>query len=360
MNDTTSTAGSSQAETTLPANVPVAATAAGLPRQSWRMLVLVFVVVAALAWAGVYFLRGIPLTGKGAEVRPAPAASAPAAGQAKPVKALTDEQLDRMVAQVSEQTQREPKNHTAWAMLAHTYEMQGKFPEAVRAYAKLIELVPRDAQLLADYADALAVANGRSFKGEPQALIDRALAADPKNAKALALAATAQMDEKAWDKAQGYWERVQKATQDPALLELAQVGLTQVQALSGKAVAPQKTASGVPGATLAGTVTVAEALKGQLPKQGTLYVFARPAQGSRMPVALLKKQVADLPLSFVLDDAAAMVPGVGLSGQKDVVVVARISVTGNVTPAPGDLQGVSAPIPVGQKGIKLEINEVLK
>lgn len=352
MNDSTSSAGIAQADAPAPAT--------GLPKQSWLMLVLVFVVVAALAWAGVYFLRGVPLTTTGKEASPAPAASAPAPGQAKPVKALTDEQLDRMIAQVSEQTQREPKNHTAWAMLAHTYEMRGKFSEAVRAYAKLIELVPRDAQLLADYADALAVANGRSFKGEPQSLIDRALAVDPKNAKALALAATAQMDEKAWDKAQGYWERVQKATQDPALLELAQVGLTQVQALSGKAGAPQKAASGVPGATLAGTVTVADALKAQLPKQGTLYVFARPAQGSRMPVALLKKQVADLPLSFVLDDAAAMVPGVGLSGQKEVVVVARISLSGNVTPAPGDLQGVSAPVPVGQKAIKLEINEVLK
>lgn len=360
MNEQTSPAGTSQAEVPASKSHQEAVPAAGLSRQSWLMLVSVFVVVAALAWAGVYFWRAIALGSKGEEARPAAAASAPTAGQAKPVKALTDEQLDRMVAQVSEQTQREPKNHTAWAMLAHTYEMQGKFPEAVRAYAKLIELVPRDAQLLADYADALAVANGRSFKGEPQALIERALVADPKNAKALALAATAQMDEKAWDKAQGYWERVQKATQDPALLELAQMGLTQVQALSGKAASPQRAASGAAGAALAGTVTVAESIKAQVPKQGTLFVFARPAQGSRMPVALLKKQVTDLPLSFVLDDAAAMVPGVGLSGQKDVVVVARISVSGNVTPAPGDLQGVSAPVPVGQKAIKLEINEVLK
>ncbi len=336
------------------------------------MLAVVFVVVVVASWAAVVLLRGIPLT-SGAALVPPPAPAAPASdpAPAKPVKALTDEQLERMVAQVTEKTKKEPKNASAWAMLAHTYEMQGKFPEAARAFAKLAELEPRDAQVLADYADALAVANGRSFKGEPQALIDRALALDPKNAKALALAATAQQDEKAYDKAIALWERTLAATQDPDMMDLARSGLAQARALSGKGPAPGMTASSPaapkpvvvdPNARVTGTVSVAEALKAQLPKQGTLYVFARPVQGSRMPVALLKRQVSDLPMGFVLDDAAAMVPGMSLSGQKEVVVVARISVSGNVTPAPGDLQGVSGPVAVGQKAapIKLEINEVLK
>jgi cytochrome c-type biogenesis protein CcmH len=79
-----------------------------------------------------------------------------------------------------------------------------------------------------------------------------------------------------------------------------------------------------------------------------------------MPVALLRKKVSDLPLNFSLDDSMAMVPNMGLSKQSHVVVVARISLTGNVTPAAGDLEGVSAPVAVGSKDLKLEITEVVK
>jgi hypothetical protein len=43
-----------------------------------------------------------------------------------------------------------------------------------------------------------------------------------------------------------------------------------------------------------------------------------------------------------------------------VIVVARISLRGNVTPEAGDLEGISAPVAVGSKDLKLEITEVLK
>ena len=79
-----------------------------------------------------------------------------------------------------------------------------------------------------------------------------------------------------------------------------------------------------------------------------------------MPVALMRKKASDLPLNFSLDDSMAMVPNMNLSTQSQVVVVARISLRGNVTPEAGDLQGVSAPVAVGTKDIKLEIGEVLK
>ena len=77
-------------------------------------------------------------------------------------------------------------------------------------------------------------------------------------------------------------------------------------------------------------------------------------------MALLRKQVRDLPVEFTLDDSNAMVRDTKLSQVRTVVIGARISARGDVTPKPGDMQGWSAPVPVGTRGIRLEISEVIK
>jgi cytochrome c-type biogenesis protein CcmH len=111
---------------------------------------------------------------------------------------------------------------------------------------------------------------------------------------------------------------------------------------------------------ITGRVTVAAALKGQFGPDDALFVFARPAEGSRMPVALMRRKASDLPFDFALDDSMAMVPEFKLSKQAKVIVGARISKQGDARPQAGDLQVLSAPVTVGTRGIKLEITEVVK
>jgi cytochrome c-type biogenesis protein CcmH len=79
-----------------------------------------------------------------------------------------------------------------------------------------------------------------------------------------------------------------------------------------------------------------------------------------MPLAILRKQVKDLPLDFTLDDSMAMSPANALSGSKKVVVSARVSKSGNAMPQPGDLSGQSGEVSVGAKGLHIEIHEVVK
>ncbi|MEI6734703.1 MAG: tetratricopeptide repeat protein [Comamonadaceae bacterium] len=297
-------------------------------------------------------------------------ASSPLPGPAKSLKALSDEQLERMIVQASSQTQREPKNTSAWAMLAHSYEMLGKFAEAVNAYTKLAQLLPNDAQVLADYADVLAVTNGRSFKGEPLNLLKRALAVDSKNTKVLVLMGSASAQEKDYAQALDYYQRARLVTKDPTVLLQIEASVAQTKALSGEfpvaELGPARAASepGVVGAKVAaqvsGRVSLSSDLRARAPAQATLFLYARPADGSRMPVALLRKKVSDLPFDFRLDDSMAMDPSHGLSTQSMVVIVARISMRGNVTPQSGDFEGSSAPVPVGNSAVKLEIAEVLK
>ena len=92
----------------------------------------------------------------------------------------------------------------------------------------------------------------------------------------------------------------------------------------------------------------------------TVFIFARAAEGGRMPLAIVRKQVKDLPFDFTLDDSSAMSPASRLSGAARVVVSARVSKSGQALPAPGDLSGQSAPIANVASGVLVEINDVVK
>jgi cytochrome c-type biogenesis protein CcmH len=122
-------------------------------------------------------------------------------------------------------------------------------------------------------------------------------------------------------------------------------------------VAPKGTPA--TGAAVSGVVTLAASLAGKAAPDDTLFVFARAAEGPRMPLAILRKQVKDLPLTFTLDDSMAMSPAARLSLAGRVVVGARVSKRGDATAQPGDLQGLSAPVSPGAGGLKIEIAEVV-
>ena len=92
----------------------------------------------------------------------------------------------------------------------------------------------------------------------------------------------------------------------------------------------------------------------------TVFIFARAANGGRMPLAILRKQVRDLPVHFMLDDSLSMSPAAKLSSASSVVVSARISKSGEALPQPGDLAGQAAPVALGATGVRVEISEQVK
>ena len=300
---------------------------------------------------------------------PAPAAAGTAPGAETAARALSPDRVQRMIDEVTLRVQKDPKDSSAWALLAHSYDMLGKFDESSKAYAKLVELMPGNAQVLADYADALAVSKGRSFKGEPEQLLRRALAADPKNLKALLLAGTDAFDRQAYGDAIGFWERARSVSTDAAVTRQIDSGLAEARVLATRAgasapaaaVASRKTAASAAaaGREVSGRVSLSAALQAKASPDDTVFIFARSTLGSRMPVALLRKKVRDLPLEFRLDDSMAMVPEIRLSALSAVVVGARISKRGDATPHAGDLQGLSSPVAVGARGVQIQISEEL-
>jgi cytochrome c-type biogenesis protein CcmH len=109
-----------------------------------------------------------------------------------------------------------------------------------------------------------------------------------------------------------------------------------------------------------GSVSVADAVKGGIAPGAVLFVYARPADGSRMPLAILRQPAGAFPVGFKLDDTLAMAPQARLSLHREVTLVARISKSGDATPQPGDITGSLGPVKVGARDLKLVLNEVVK
>jgi cytochrome c-type biogenesis protein CcmH len=283
---------------------------------------------------------------------------------------LTKEQFEDMVGRLEQRLQKEPGNAEGWVLLARSNLMLQRFPEAAKAYARAAALVTDNADLYADYADALAMAQGQQLQGEPERLIALALKLDPQHIKALALAGTVAFEKKDYAGAIAYWERILKVpSADPEMVQAITGSIAEARSLAGgaplaKATPPAppagKPAATPPSAEVSGTVRLAPELAGKAAPTDTVFIFARPVSGPRMPLAVLRKQVRDLPVTFRLDDSMAMSPASKLSDHGQVVIGARVSKGGGPGAQPGDLEGLSAPVGLGSSGIAVVINSEVR
>lgn len=307
-----------------------------------------------------------------------PRALSPAEIPADASKGVTHAQVEAMVAKLAERMKQNPDDAQGWAMLGKSYAVMGRFDDAVAAYANAEKRAPDNPHLLADYADTLAMKQGQGLQGEPEALILRALKIDPNHLKSLALAGTIAFEKNDYAGALKYWEKL--ATLVPPDSDIARgvkSGIDEARGLlrekggtakaaatsSGKATNAAQAASGsnATNATqtaggVSGTVTLAPALVAKAAPGDTVFIFARSAEGPRMPLAILRKKVSDLPLKFTLDDSLAMSPAARLSGAPQVIIGARISKSGDASPKPGDLQGASKPVNNTQQGVNVVID----
>lgn len=266
---------------------------------------------------------------------------------------LSNAQVEGLVNQLAQRLRVQPDDAQGWYMLGRSYAALERPADAAAAYAKAVELVPEEAMLRADYADVLASVDGGSLQGAAQAQIERALALDADQPKALALAASAAMER--GDKAQAiaYWERLHRLL-PPQSQTAARIAASLAEARGE----PAPAATG-PAASVSGRVALSNKAPRKPGPGETVFVYARPVDGSRMPLAVLRKQVRDLPLAFTLDDNMAMSAGHGLSSQQSVVLEARISASGNAIAQPGDLVGRAGPVAVGSSAVEIFIESMV-
>ncbi len=328
-------------------------------RNQHKVLAIVLIVLLPLTAAGVYWKVGNQ-------------------------QALKQESRDRnegfaslnseaAIKMLEEQIAAKPDDVESLLQLAQSYSEAGRFTDAVTIYDKLTRLIPTEAQLWADYADVQAMASGKTLIGNPTKYLDKALVLDPDNFKALALSGSAAMERGDYAATIRHWERllnmipgedenskiVETGIQQARVL-LAQKNGATAPATAQRAPAKEQSQSAQTGKeSISGTVVLSDALKSRASPDDTLFILVRAAEGPKMPLAIVRKQVRDLPLKFTLDDTTSMSPQMKVSNFEQVVVIARVSKSGNAMTQAGDLMGMSATIKPGAKGLKLVIDQVI-
>jgi cytochrome c-type biogenesis protein CcmH len=319
-------------------------------------------------WAAIILVVGIPLLAAGLYNMLGSQQIIPllAQMQANPPPAATSGKgqmsVEEMVEKLAERMRSQPDDMKGWVMLARSYVVLKRYDAAVDAYRNILRLGGNSAELLADYADALAMAAGGRFTPETGELLTRALAAEPDNIKALWLAGHWKNQEGDYAAAVEYWQQAAALLpaegEDAAVInqqiarareKLGLPPLASAQPAASVAAPPLETAAPAAAATaIQVSVSLDPQLAAQVEPDDTVFVFARAAQGPRMPLAIVRKQVRDLPLSVSLDDSLAMSPAMVLSKFTEVSVGARVSRSGNAMPQSGDLQGSKSPVVVGK------------
>ncbi|MEO8807691.1 MAG: c-type cytochrome biogenesis protein CcmI, partial [Burkholderiaceae bacterium] len=300
-----------------------------------------------------------------------PAALDPVARQG-----TTQGEVEKMVATLAARLEAKPDDPKGWAVLGRSYRVMGRMADAAKAFGRIGPELDRDPVLLAEYADVLAANANGNLEGKPLEMVARALKLDPENPMALALSATAAFNRKDMPAAIGLWERLLKnLPPDSEDAKWVQNQLAEIRtAMAGNAVAradgtqvipapaaasaatsPVAVASG--DTSIRGQVSLAPALAAQALPTDTVFIFARAVQGPRMPLAVQRGKVSDLPIAFKLDDSLAVSPDFKISGFTEVRIEARISRSGSATPSPGDLIGVGPVVKPGARDLKLQIDQ---
>ncbi len=265
---------------------------------------------------------------------------------------MPEHDINRTLELLAQRLREEPDHADGWMLLGRSYTSLQRYDEAVAAYEQARKYGGDSPELLIDYADTLIAAKGGGFSDEAGAMLQQALAQQPDNPKGLWLIGHWHYQRGDYREARSSWQRV--VTQVQPGSENAVVLQQQIQLASAKLgeTAPPEpaptTGSNTGKASIQVTVTLDPALRDSAAPDDTLFVFARAVSGPRMPLAIVRKQVRDLPVTVTLDDSMAMTPAMVLSRFPQVSVGARISKTGQAIAAPGDLQGMQSPVPTNK------------
>lgn len=319
--------------------------------KGWLILALI-----PILSAGFYAWRGHP-TGQPAQESQAP----------------NMEQINAMVQGLADKLSKNPDNPEGWVMLARSYMNLNRIQDAVTAFSHVESKMGNDSGLLADYAEALVATQDPANAAKAEHLVQQALALEPGNVKALFLRGGLAFSHGDYRLAVSSWEKIMPLLEPGS--EDANFVLDGINKARGKIGLPARKgedfqAAGAGGpvkdgktsnpsaTTISGEVTLDPALRDKAAATDTVFILARAVEGPRMPLAVVRTTVAQLPYRFELTDAMAMTPQLKLSSFPLVRVEVRVSKSGQAMPHSGDLVGASLPLKPGAKGVTLKISSV--
>jgi len=271
--------------------------------------------------------------------------------------------VEEMARQLEKKLHANPNNPNGWYTLGRTYMSLKDFDKAVAALKRLRKLVGDEPAVLITLADALTMANQGRMSGEPFELVKLVLQKKPDDPTALWLAGLGYEEANDRKTAIKHWKKLLPLIKDEPrsvqqiklLIAAAERKIGIEPTVTPTPLTPNQSASSNSSSTtnasavtasIKVTVKLAEGLKTKVSPTDFVLVYARAVSGPRMPLAIVRKQVRDLPMTLVLDDSMAMQPSMKLSNFAKVNLIARISKLGQAIPKSGDAQGEFGPVEV--------------
>ncbi len=327
-------------------------TAAKVTNAQGRWVVYVVLIVVPLLSTGLYFLLGnYPAVSHSAEM-------------SVDTERLKLAEINKMVTRLAEKMQDNPDNGQGWLMLGQSYRALEQYPKAVEALANAYRLLGDKPEVMLLYADALANANDKNLIGKPSELIAKVLALEPDNMEALWLGGMAKAQSGEDQAAYDTWKKLL------GLLPPGSEGQKQIQGLLDQLVAekPQVIVadkSNKPvvanGVEVKVAVDMTAELKATAKPNDTVFIYAQALSGPKMPLAIARKIVSELPVTVILNDSMTMMPNMKLSNFPKIKLLARVSASGNAMPQAGDLIGSLDSVELIDKTAhKIIINDAIK
>lgn len=320
-----------------------------------RTLALALAIGLPLAAAALYHLKGEPAA---LDSKALKASAAPESG------ALT---MDAAVAKLEQRIALEPGNLEGLALLARSYMAMEKYDLARDTYAKAVKLSPDDSELSVEYAEAMVrTSPDHSFPPEAVAMLEKAVAKDPTNQRALFFLGTQKMHDNQPAEAAAIWEKLLPMVEPSVAAELRPqidgarlaAGMPPLPPMpQDAALPPAHPAMAAQDGVLNIEVEIDPALARTVKPGSVLYVFARSLDGKGPPFAAKRIELGTLPMQLQLSDADSPMPAARLSLQKNILLMARVSETGDVTAASGDIEATPAQVATnGKEKITLILN----
>jgi len=316
-------------------------------------IVLSLAVLLAVLWPLWRDARGLVLAGVATlgiatfalyRVVGTPAALEPQAATPMPAT------LDDAVAQLEAELEKQPNEPEGWRLLGKSYAALQRYGDAQKAFERAVQLLPTDADLLVEAAQARLFNNAdRKLDAQAIALLDKAVAINPDHQRARWFIGLAQRQEGRHAEAAKTWEPL-LARVDPNTAATLRTQINEARAEAGlpplAETAPAADASPV---LLTVTVDLAPTLKDKLAPGDTLFVFARQPGGPPMPVAAKRLPVSAFPVTVPLGDGDSPMPTLKLSQLPQVQLVARIAKGSGPAAQSGDLEAdaVTADVKAG-------------
>lgn len=320
--------------------------------------VLIFT-VPALA-IGFYAYLGQPELIGGAKKQTAAPAGHASRSKGKNLPSV-EEMVEKLVAKLKEN----PKNAEGWFMLARSYMSMNRYKEAVEALEKTNKLIPNNPTVMLRYADALTMLSGGRITGKPFDLIKRAVAIKPDDPTGLWLIGMGYAEQGEHKKAISYWNLLLPLLKDNKSIDEVNNLIRSAKTKAGISITdnsnqPVVTTKKKAVTSLKVKVSLDQSMLKHVSMDDVVFIFAKAISGPPMPLAVVRKQVKDLPLEVVLDDSMAMIPSMKISNFTNVQVGARVSKLGQPRAQSGDVQSDPQIVKSSQKEIiKLMINNTV-